>query len=75
MCLMSVDIVWKNEKLTLTKKISSNQLFSTFFSKTITFTKFFCQKCVRVNFRNFHTKISHLFDRNFVKATFLKLSS
>ena len=31
-----------------------NQLFSDFFSKTVTFTNFF-QKCVRVNFCNFHT--------------------
>ena len=30
-----VRTVWKNEK-----KISSNQLFSNFFSKTVTFTKF-----------------------------------
>ena len=38
----------------LTKNITSNQLFSKLFSKTVTFTKF-CQKCVRGNFRNFHT--------------------
>ena len=36
------------------KKISSNYLFSNFFSKNTTFTKFF-QNRVRVNFRNFHT--------------------
>ena len=60
--------VWKNEKFSLTeKKISSNQLFSDFFSKTIAFTKFLRKKCereflqfphcecVRVNFRNFQT--------------------
>ena len=32
---------WRNEKFSLTKKnISSNQLFSTLFSKTVNFTKF-----------------------------------
>ena len=35
--------VWKNEKLSPTRNISSNQLFSNWFSKTITFTKF-CPK-------------------------------
>ena len=38
---LSQSTVWKNEKFSLTKKkISSNQLFSNFFSKTIAFTKF-----------------------------------
>ena len=36
------------------RKISSNRLFSIFFSKNVSFTKFF-QKYVTVNFRNFHT--------------------
>ena len=48
--------VWKNEKKnTLTEtKISSNQLFSNFFSKTVTFTNFFLKKCeMRVNLCNF----------------------
>ena len=39
--------VWINEKFSLTEKISSNQLFSNFFSKTITFTKFLRKKCER----------------------------
>ena len=37
------------------KNISSNQLFSNFFSKTITFTKFLSKMRVRVNFRNYPT--------------------
>ena len=36
---------------------SSNQLFSDFFSKSVTFTKF-CQKRVRANIRDFHTVTS-----------------
>ena len=36
----SVTTLWKNQKFTLTNKISSNQLLSNFFSKTVTFTKF-----------------------------------
>ena len=52
------------------KNISSNHLFSNFFSKTITFTNF-CQKCVRVNSRNFHTVYCGHFDKKIVKATFL----
>ena len=38
--------VWKIEKFTVTqKKNSSNQLFSIFFSKYVTFTKFLSKKC------------------------------
>ena len=38
--------VWKIEKFTVTqKKNSSNQLFSIFFSKYVTFTKFFSKMC------------------------------
>ena len=38
------------------KKISSNRLFSNFFSKTVTFTKFLPKiREMRVNSRNFHT--------------------
>ena len=47
--------VWKNKKFSLTEKISSNQLFSNFVTKTIAFTKFL-QKSVRDNFCNFHTE-------------------
>ena len=32
--------VWKLREFSLTKNISSNQLFSNLFSKTVTFTKF-----------------------------------
>ena len=41
--------VWKNEKFSVTKKISSNQLFSNLFifSKTVTFTIFLLKKSVR----------------------------
>ena len=38
------NVTWKNEKLSPIENISSNQLFSNFFSKNITFTKFL-QKC------------------------------
>ena len=37
------------------KKISSNQLFSNFFSKPL-LSQNFCQKSVIVNFRNFHSR-------------------
>ena len=70
----------KKRKILLLKKISSNRLFSSFFSKTIAFTKFLRkkkEKSVRENFCNFqtlwihHTVLSHFFDKNFVKVTFL----
>ena len=38
----------------LSKDISSNQLFSDLLRKTL-LSRNFCQKSVRVNFRNFHT--------------------
>ena len=44
------------EKWQHQKNISSNQLFSKLFSKTVSFTKF-CQKCVITNLRNFHTAL------------------
>ena len=38
--------VWKNEKFAVTqKKNSSNQLYSIFFHKNVTFTKFLSKKC------------------------------
>ena len=50
--------VWKLQKFTLTeKKISSNQLFSNFLSINPLLSRNFCQKSVRVNFRNFHVVI------------------
>ena len=69
--------VWKNEKFTVTQKNSSNQLFSIFFSKKVTFTKFLYKKCVRaleesearVNFHNFQTAL-YMFDKNSVKTSF-----
>ena len=45
----------KNEKFTLTEKISSKHLHSNFFSSNPLLSRNFCQKCVRVNFHNFHT--------------------
>ena len=46
-------------KFTLTENISSKHLFSNFLSKNVTFTKI-CQKCARVNSRNFHTVYYYL---------------
>ena len=54
-----------NEKFSLTEKISSNQLFSDFFSKTITFTKFLRKKYEREFLQFPHTVRS---ERFFVKA-------
>ena len=72
--------LWKNEKSTLTeKKNSSNQLFSIFFSKTVTFTKFLPKmreseflefpQCGAVMYRNL---LSNFFNRNFVKVADLQ---
>ena len=67
---ITTQCVWKNEKLSVTteKKISSNQRSSNFFSKTITFTKFF-EKIVRERNvrRNCCDLVSHIFGKNFVK--------
>ena len=43
--------MWKNEKFSLTrqKNISSNQLFSNIFSKTVTFTKFLAKTGERIS--------------------------
>jgi len=67
--------VWKNEKFTLTEKnISPNQLFSNFHSKML-LSRNFCQKRVRVNFRNFHSaqcgKVKNLLSlkKYFVKSS------
>ena len=64
--------MWKNTKFSLTenffRQISSlvTSLLKTLISRN------FCQKCVIVNFRNFHTAlcISLFFGKNFVKTTF-----
>ena len=56
------------------EKISSNQHFSNFFGKTITFTKFLQKKCEREFFCNFHTvhsRAGSIFGKNFVKVTVL----
>ena len=57
------------------KNISSNQLFSNFFSNIVVFTKFLPKKCERqfLVFSTLHCgySLSHFFGRNFVKATFL----
>ena len=70
-------IVWKNEKLSLSEKNSSNQLLSKFFSKTSDFTKFLWSKCVReflqfpysdVNTAGF---LSHNFRQKFREISFI----
>ena len=47
--------LWKNEKFTLTKYLfrQINSLVISFLKPLI--SRNICQKCVRVNFRNFHT--------------------
>ena len=60
--------MWKNEKKYFYRKnISSNHLFSKFFSKYVAFTKFLPKMCGRGNFRNL---LSPIFSKKFVKATF-----
>ena len=56
------------------KKISSNQLFSNFFSKHVIFTKFLPKMCeMRLNCSNFHTVHgAHWAGRNFREINFLK---
>ena len=64
-------VKWKNEKCILTENISSNQLFSNFFSKAVNFT-IFPQKCMRVNSRNFHTverTLAPFYNKISVKST------
>ena len=53
------------------KNISSSQLcmYLVILVIKLLFTRNFCKKCVRVNFRNFHT--AAVFDKNFVKSTVL----
>ena len=49
--------VWKNEKFSLTKKIFrqiNSLVLVTYLVKPL-LSRNFCQKCMRVNFRNFHT--------------------
>ena len=51
--------VCKNEKFSLTWKISWNQLFNNFFCKNVFFLVF-CQTWARVNFRNFYSTLCTL---------------
>ena len=60
-------VKWKNSQQ---KNISSNQLFSIFFSKTFV-SRNFCQKRVGAQCGNFANFLSYIFDKNFVKAPFL----
>ena len=60
-------VKWKNSHQ---KNISSNQLFSIFFSKTFV-SRNFCQKRVGAQCGNFANFLSYIFDKNFVKAPFL----
>ena len=68
-------LLWKTEIFTLDhrKKISSNQLFSNFFSKTVTFTKFLPKKYVSRFFCHSDFTWNHLqlFSKTFVKVTVL----
>ena len=69
-------VLWKNEKFTVTHK-KFRQINSLVFSLVKTLlSRNFCQRSVTVYLRNFHTgnhrnSLSHFFDKNFVKVTFL----
>ena len=67
----TVCTVWKNEKFSLTKKIF-RQINSLVISLVkLLLSQNFCQKCVRVNFRNFHTVYSTLWKfLNFTATVF-----
>ena len=70
-------IVWNNEKFTLTEKIF-RQINSLVISLVNTLlSRNFFQKCVRVNFRNYHTHCGILpsLEKYFVKTAWLKESS
>ena len=58
----------KMKNLLSPKQNSSNQLFSNFLSKTVTFTKFLPKKKMMVNFGNFHTVRSVRNKKSFVKT-------
>ena len=62
--------VWKNAKLSLTEKIfrEINSLVTSLVKTVL--SRNFCQKCMRENFRNFHTVLPLFFGKNFVKRTF-----
>ena len=75
-CLVQIDFwltVWKfsveiaqcgkMKNLVSPKNISSNQLFSNFYSKNVTFTRFLREKC-----GSFCDLVSHIFEKNFVKV-------
>ena len=47
--------VWKNEKFTLTQKFSRQISYLVILLVKSLLSRNFCQKRVRVNFRNFHT--------------------
>ena len=47
--------LWKNEKFSLTGKINRQINSLVFWSIKTLFSRNFCQKSVRLNFRNFHT--------------------
>ena len=54
------NIVWKNEKFTLTQKFSRQISYLVILLVKSLLSRNFCQKRVRVNFRNFHTVIHGL---------------
>ena len=65
--------VWKNEKFCHWKKISSNHLFSNFFSKTNAFTKVLRKKCERefLQFPHFESALWKLW--NFTVTVFSQI--
>ena len=58
--MISIGTVWKNEKFTLTEKFfrQINYLVISLVKQLL--SRNFCQKCVRVNFRNFHSVIGKI---------------
>ena len=62
--ILSSNAMWKNETFSLNRKnISSNQLFSNFFSKTL-LSQNFSPKCVRLNRSSSRSKIRRFHEKN-----------
>ena len=71
-----ISTLWKNQNFTLTEKIFRQINYLVISLVNALVSRNFCQKCVRENFRNFHTVeiaeiFSHFFHKNFVKAIVL----
>ena len=71
--LHRVCTLWKLRKFTLTEKIFRQITYLVISLVKLLLSRNFCQKCVRVNFRNFHTVSNIPFFReiNSVGSTFL----